>query len=52
VSECDGKASIMRRPWPTSGCCAMGVSGVGEEVIVTGKEHIRLEYTSLQRNEE
>ena len=24
VSECDCEASIMRRPWPTRGCCAMG----------------------------
>jgi hypothetical protein len=23
VSECDCKASTMRRPWPTRGCCAM-----------------------------
>jgi hypothetical protein len=22
VSECDRVASIMRRPWPTRGCCA------------------------------
>jgi hypothetical protein len=24
VSECDRETSIMRRPWPTGGCCAMG----------------------------
>jgi hypothetical protein len=24
VSECDREASIMSRPWPTRGCCAMG----------------------------
>jgi hypothetical protein len=24
VSECDRKASKMRRPWPTAGCYAMG----------------------------
>ena len=23
VSDCDGEASIMRRPWPTTGCCVM-----------------------------
>jgi hypothetical protein len=23
VSECDREASIMRRPWPSRGCCAM-----------------------------
>jgi hypothetical protein len=24
VSECDREASIVRRPWPIRGCCAMG----------------------------
>ena len=24
VSECDREASIIRRPWPTGGCCAIG----------------------------
>jgi hypothetical protein len=24
VSECDREASMMRRAWPTRGCCAMG----------------------------
>ena len=24
VSECDREASIVRRPWPTGGCCARG----------------------------
>jgi hypothetical protein len=23
VCECDRKASTMRRPWPTRGCCVM-----------------------------
>ena len=23
MSECDHESSIMRRPWPTAGCCAM-----------------------------
>ena len=23
MSECDRKASIMRRPWPTRDCCVM-----------------------------
>jgi hypothetical protein len=27
VSECDREASIMRRPWPTRDCCAMGDFG-------------------------
>ena len=27
VSECDRKASIMCRPWPTKGPCAMGGGG-------------------------
>jgi hypothetical protein len=25
VSECDREALIMRRPWPTRGCCGMGI---------------------------
>jgi hypothetical protein len=24
ASECDLEASVMRRPWPTRGCCAIG----------------------------
>jgi hypothetical protein len=28
VSECDYEASIMRRPWPTRGCCAMGEKSI------------------------
>ena len=27
VSECDREASVMRRPWFTRGCCAMGAGG-------------------------
>ena len=27
VSECDREASVMRRPWPTRGCCAIGRGG-------------------------
>jgi hypothetical protein len=27
VCECDREASIMRRPWPTRGCCAGGGGG-------------------------
>jgi hypothetical protein len=30
VSECDREDSIMRRPWPTMGCCAMKGGGGGE----------------------
>jgi hypothetical protein len=28
VSECNREASIMRWPWPTRGCCAMGEKNV------------------------
>jgi hypothetical protein len=28
VSECDREASIMKRPWPTGGCCAVGKNGL------------------------
>jgi hypothetical protein len=31
VPECDREASIMRRPWPTRGCCATGGGGGGGE---------------------
>jgi hypothetical protein len=27
VSACDREASIMRWPWPTRGCCAIGGRG-------------------------
>ena len=26
LSKCDREASVMRRPWPTVGCCGMGRS--------------------------
>jgi hypothetical protein len=29
VSQCDREASIMRRPWPTRGCCAIGGKNTG-----------------------
>jgi hypothetical protein len=28
VPECDREVSIMRRPWPTRGCCTMGKKSV------------------------
>jgi hypothetical protein len=28
VSECNCEASIMRRPWSTRGCCAVGELGL------------------------
>ena len=31
VSECDREASIVRRPWPTGGCCTMEKGGEGRE---------------------
>jgi hypothetical protein len=33
VSECDREASIMRRPWPTRGCCAPGGGGRTNAVV-------------------
>jgi len=35
VSECDREASIMRKPWPTRGCYAMGMKVVVVVVVVT-----------------
>jgi hypothetical protein len=37
VSECDRGVSIMRRPWPTRGCCALWGGGgviIGVQVSV------------------
>jgi hypothetical protein len=34
VSECDREASIMRRPWPTRGCCAFGNKNYKEFVCI------------------
>ena len=31
VTESDRWASIMRRPWPTRGCCAMGINNSKRE---------------------
>jgi len=36
VSECDRKASIMRRPWPTGSCCDM------EKIVFTVHENLYL----------
>jgi hypothetical protein len=30
VSECDSESSIMKRPWPTRGCCVMEKKSFGE----------------------
>ena len=34
LSECDNEGPIMRRPWPTSACCAVKkfITGAGIEV--------------------
>ena len=39
VCECDREASIMRRPWPTRGFCAMG------EIIVISWRVLVIRYT-------
>jgi hypothetical protein len=36
VSECDNDASIMRRPWPTRGCCAMEKKKAGPRTAGNG----------------
>jgi hypothetical protein len=38
VSECESEASIMRRPWPTRGCC---LNGEKKGRLVTGLLHQR-----------
>ena len=45
VSECDREASIMRRPWPTGGCCAMGkietkIKKVDKYVVLDRKSNV------------
>ena len=37
VSECDREASIMRRPWPTGGCCAMGRGALKKPAYVVDR---------------
>jgi hypothetical protein len=34
VVECDYEALIMRRPWPTGGCCTIGGGGIANEYPV------------------
>jgi hypothetical protein len=34
VSECDREVSILRRPWPSKGCRAMGVGGTYAKSMV------------------
>jgi hypothetical protein len=41
VSECDREASIMRRPWPTGGCCAMEKKNLVQSVLISAR-HITL----------
>jgi hypothetical protein len=36
LTECDLKASIMRRPWPTGGCCAMVIHIYIYEQLASG----------------
>jgi len=33
VSECNREALIMRRPWPTRGCCAMGRGSIFLHIV-------------------
>ena len=44
VSECDHEDSIMRRPWSTRGCCAMGRI---RKYFKTGATEIRLKNAML-----
>jgi hypothetical protein len=46
VSECDREASIMRRPRPTRGCCAMGGGG-GRENLLKIQVYKGCEFVSL-----
>jgi hypothetical protein len=41
MSECDREASIMKRPWPTRGCGAMGREemGRGKKLLIGNASH-------------
>jgi hypothetical protein len=41
VSECDHEARIMRRPWPTRGCCSIGVVFKNCEYILQYVQQVR-----------
>jgi hypothetical protein len=46
LTECDREASIMRRPWPTRGCCATGKVTAGKISISVKK---KIPYTTYIR---
>jgi hypothetical protein len=48
VSECDREASIMRRPWPTGGCCVMG-GGIRKDIGISMKRYFALYFTPLKQ---
>ena len=37
MSECDREASIMRKPWPATGCCAMGKEILVDIFVIESK---------------
>ena len=45
VSECDREASIMRRPWPTRGCCA-----TEEKCIILYMSYVHAKYVRSQND--
>jgi hypothetical protein len=47
VSECDREASIIRRPWPTGGCCAMELQLGIDRRSITGLSGWMLCYQQL-----
>jgi hypothetical protein len=50
VSECDSDSSIMRRPWPTTSCCAMGKSvSVPFHVSVKRWRCLRMPWRHMER---
>jgi coenzyme F420-reducing hydrogenase gamma subunit len=53
VSECDGKALIMRGPWPTGGRCDMGGKNacfsLGVEGVVILKSLLEVDYENLHQ---
>jgi hypothetical protein len=52
VSERDGEASIIRRTWPTNGCCAMGKGAkrvMYDIIFVLRLALVQVYFTALHR---
>ena len=48
-SEFDGGASIMSRPWPSRGCCAMGINNIKWETKFHTKQTVTFPFVLILR---